>query len=142
MFYYRLFLVRVIHSFTKLSDYTLSFEFQLKWHNEWSIYLDLPFHLAKVLIKAAFQQKFLRRHKRRPDFVRFWCSSFGYSMQQLFIIKQKGNAEYKPHLLIFYTFLLSIYICWIYGTPVSKGTLVGFIYTFWYSLWPTSSILE
>jgi hypothetical protein len=103
---------------------------------------DLKPPLAKVLIKAAFQQKFLRRHKRRPDFVRFWCSSFGYSMQQLFIIKQKGNAEYKPHLLIFYTFLLSIYICGIYGTPVSKGTLVGFIYTFWYSLWPTSSILE
>ena len=93
----------------KLSDYKLPFEFQLKWHNEWSLYLDLPFHLAKVLQKAAFQQKFLRRHKSRPDFVRFWCSSFGYSMQQLFIIKQKGMQNINHIYLYYITFYISIY---------------------------------
>ena len=79
----------------------------LKRHNEWSLYLNLPFHLANVLLKAAFQQKFLRRDKSRPDFVRFWCSSFGYSMQQLFIIKQTGMQNIN-HIYLYHFPYISI----------------------------------
>ena len=119
-----------IHARKKPSDYKLPFKFQLKRHNEWSLYLDLPFHLAKVLLKAAFQQKFLRRHKSRPDFVRFWCSSFGYSMQQLFIIKQKGMQNINHIYLYHITFYIStIYFC---INPLLKFRVIETKSSVWY----------
>ena len=106
------------------------FEFQLKWHNEWIFYLDLPFHLAKVLLKAAFQQKFLRRHKSRPDFVRFWCSSFGYSMQQLFIIKQKRMQNINHIYLYHITFYIST--IYFYINPLLKFRVIETKTRVWY----------